>query len=131
MPALPARVAPPVLADAPDLLLAMAFPSSCGRVTAQRLLHMLGWEAGHCLDVQPRQGMLVVGSADDGRHQVGSRGEVPLPAHARQMCGIEPGQPVLLAALVARNLLVVHPASTVTRLLADLHTELAGGDYVR
>ncbi|WP_167454915.1 hypothetical protein [Micromonospora arborensis] len=42
------------------------------------------------------------------------------------MCRIEPGQPVLLAAIVTYDLLVVHPVSTVVRLLADLHTHLAG-----
>ncbi|WP_203862905.1 hypothetical protein [Plantactinospora mayteni] len=61
---------------------------------------------------------------------VGSRAELPLPASARQMCAIVPGQPLLLAALVAHDLLVIHPASTVTRLLADLHARAIGGRRV-
>jgi hypothetical protein len=36
------------------------------------------------------------------------------------------GQPVLLAALVTHDLFVVHHASTVARLLTDLHNQLAG-----
>ncbi|MFI7520622.1 hypothetical protein [Micromonospora globbae] len=95
-------------------------------MSAQHLLRGLGWPPYHRLDIQPRHGMLVACSASDGRHQVGSRGDLPLPANARQLCRIEPGQPVLLAAIVTHDLLVVHPVSTVARLLADLHTQLAG-----
>ena len=57
---------------------------------------------------------------------VGSRGELPLPAGARQMCAIAPGQPLLLAALVAHDLLVIHPANAVARLLAELHAQVIG-----
>jgi hypothetical protein len=125
MPALPARVCPSAITDA-ALAVWMALPARCGRVSAQHLLRALGWLPYHRLDIQPRHGMLVICSASDGRHQVGSRGDLPLPANARHMCRIEPGQPVLLAAIVAHDLLVVHPVSTVVRLLADLHTHLAG-----
>ncbi|MFI2714265.1 hypothetical protein ACH495_29515 [Micromonospora sp. NPDC018662] len=98
-------------------------------MSAQHLLRALGWPPSHRLDIQPGHGMLVMRSASDGRHQVGSRGDLPLPANARQLCRIEPGQPVLLAAIVTHELLVVHPVSTVVRLLADLHTHLpAAGD---
>ncbi|MEU3457538.1 hypothetical protein ABZ671_28630 [Micromonospora sp. NPDC006766] len=46
------------------------------------------------------------------------------------MCGIGYGEPVLLAAFVAHDLVVVHPVGAVVRLLADLHVEVAGGDRV-
>ncbi|MEU7778835.1 hypothetical protein [Micromonospora parva] len=95
-------------------------------MSAQPLLRALGWPPHHRLDIHPRDGMLVIRSASDGRQQVGSRGALPLPANARHMCRIESGQPVLLAAIVAHDLLVVHPVSTVVRLLADLQTHLAG-----
>ena len=52
-----------------------------------------------------------------------------LPASARQMCAIGPGQPLLLVALVAHDLLVIHPASTVIRLLAHLHAEIIGSRH--
>ncbi|KAB1099035.1 AbrB/MazE/SpoVT family DNA-binding domain-containing protein [Micromonospora aurantiaca] len=109
----------------------MALPSPCGRITDQQILHALGWQPGHGLDIQPHQRMLVIGMAENGRYRVGSRGALPLPSSARRMCGIEPGEPVLLAALIAQGLLVVHPVSTVARLVADLHTQLAGGGRVR
>jgi hypothetical protein len=131
MPALPAPVCLPAIINASGLLLWMALPTRCGRVTAQRLLHAMGWAPGHRLDIQLCQGMLVITSAQDDRVQVGSRGELPLPASARQMCRIEPGQPVLLAAFITHDLLVVHPVSTVARFLTDLHRQLAGGDNDR
>ncbi|GIH20570.1 hypothetical protein Raf01_87420 [Rugosimonospora africana] len=46
------------------------------------------------------------------------------------MYAITPGQRLLLAALVAHDLLVIHPASAVARLLADLHAEIIGGRHV-
>jgi bifunctional DNA-binding transcriptional regulator/antitoxin component of YhaV-PrlF toxin-antitoxin module len=70
--------------------------------------------------------MLIIASAPVGRHVVGGRGELPLPAAARRMCGIVAGQPLLLAALTFQDLLVIHPAGTVVRLLADLHAEAIG-----
>ncbi|MGW5577156.1 hypothetical protein [Micromonospora chokoriensis] len=100
-------------------------------MSAQHLLRALAWPPHHRLDIQPCHGMHVICSASEGRHQVGSRGDLPLPANARHMCRIDPGQPVLLAAIVAHDLLVVHPVNTVVRLLADLHTHLAGAGNER
>ncbi len=130
MPALPARVQLPTVVNAAELLLGMAVPSRCGRVAAQHILRALGWQPGRCLDIHPHRGVLVIASADGGRHRVGSRGALPLPASVRRMCGIGHGEPVLLAALVAHGLVVVHPVGVVARLLADLHVEVAGGDRV-
>lgn len=59
MPALPARVCPPAITDA-SLVLGMALPARCGRVSAQHLLRALGWPPHHRLDIQPRHGMLVI-----------------------------------------------------------------------
>lgn len=87
MPALPTRVFPSVPIDAPELLLWMAFPARCGRVTAQHLLHAIGWAPGHRLDIQLCHGMLVITSAQDDRNQVGSRGELPLPARPTAVGG--------------------------------------------
>jgi hypothetical protein len=75
--------------------------------------------------------MIVVAAVSAGRQQVvGSRGELPLPAAARQMCGIVTGLPVVLAAFPAHDLLVIHPARTVAELLADLHAQAIEVDRV-
>jgi hypothetical protein len=60
----------------------------------------------------------------------------PLPAlprtHAdRTLRGIGPGQPVLLAALTGHGVLAIHPAATITRLLARLHNRLLGERHDR
>lgn len=131
LPALPARIFPSAPTGPSESLLWMAFPARCGRVTAQHLLRALNWFPEQRLDIQSHQAMVIVTPSEDGRHQVGSRGELPLPASARQMCRIEPGEPVLLAAFTTHGLLVVHPISTVTRLLTELHDQLAGADNDR
>jgi hypothetical protein len=93
-------------------------------VTESGLLGALGWPPGHRVDIHPHDGMLVI-----AQHVVGSRGELPCRP-TRQMCAIPPGQPLLLAALVAHDLLVIHPAGTVARLLADLHAQVMGDGRV-
>ncbi|WP_326557214.1 hypothetical protein [Micromonospora sp. NBC_01796] len=126
---LPVLPAPRSLATAAadEVVIGVARPDRSGRVTERGLLDALRWPAGHRIDIRPHSGMLVVASAPAGQHVVGSRGELPLPASVRQMCAFVPGQPLLLAALVAHDLLVIHPASTVVRLLADLHAQVVGG----
>jgi hypothetical protein len=111
-------------------LLGVASPDRSGRVTEPALLQALHWSPGHRIDIRLQAGMLVIASAMAGPHVVGSRGELPLPAGARQMCGIVAGQPVLLAVLTSHDLLVIHPAQTIARLLADLHDQAIGVHHV-
>jgi hypothetical protein len=42
------------------------------------------------------------------------------------MCGILPGPPVLLVAVLPRDVLIVHPAHLIAGLLADWYTSRAG-----
>ncbi|ROO60449.1 hypothetical protein EDC02_2329 [Micromonospora sp. Llam0] len=126
IPALPAP-RPPATGPSEEILIGTARPDHPGRVTERGLLRALRWDPGHPIDIHPHDGMLVIASTPAGQHAVGSRGELPLPASVRQMCAIVAGQPLLLAALIDHDLLVIHPASTVKRLLADLHTRITGG----
>jgi hypothetical protein len=57
---------------------------------------------------------------------LGDRGELALPAAARQMCGIAASSAVVLATYPELDLLVVHPVSTVALLLNKHHARLAG-----
>ena len=112
---------------APDAaLLDTARLDRSGRVHARPLLDALGWGTGHRVDIAVVSGVLVIGATPGGLHAVGSRGVLTLPAAARSMCSIEPGVPVVLLASPGQNLLVVHPASTITRLLAQHHARLEG-----
>jgi hypothetical protein len=125
MPALPAPCPPADLSE-PDLLFGVACPDRSGRVTERGLLRALHWGPGRRIDIRSHQGMLIIASAAAGEHVVGSREELPLPAAARQMCGIVAGQPLLLAALIAYDLLVIHSARSVAWRLADLHAQAIG-----
>jgi hypothetical protein len=46
------------------------------------------------------------------------------------MCGIAAGDAVLLAAFPSADLLMIHAARAVVRLLADLHAQAMEGGYV-
>jgi hypothetical protein len=129
IPMLPAP-RPPVDLSRGEVVLGVACPDRSGRVTERAVLQALRWTPGHRIGMRPHAGILVIASAPAGRHVVGSRGELPLPTAVRTMCGIAEGEPVLLAAFPARDLLVIHPASTIARLLADLHTQALGGGHV-
>jgi hypothetical protein len=128
MPALLAPRPPADLAEA-EVLFGVACPDRSGRVTERGLLYALRWAPGHRIDIRPHHGMLIIASLPAGQHVVGSRGELPLPAAARRMCGIVVGQPLLLAALTSHDLLVIHPARTVAELLSDLHAQAIGAHH--
>ncbi|MEV0807632.1 hypothetical protein [Micromonospora sp. NPDC050200] len=126
MPALPEAL-PAAREPVDDVVFDVARPDADGRVAARALLRALGWPSGHRLHIDVADCLLLVTAAPDGTHVVGARGALPLPAAARQMCGVHPYQAVLLVAFPARDLLVVHPSNTITRLLADLHATVLGG----
>ncbi|OKI48884.1 hypothetical protein A6A27_36310 [Micromonospora sp. CB01531] len=122
MPALP----PPADQPSSGVLFDVARPDSAGRVTARPLLRALGWAPGLALRVDVVRAAVLITPALDGEHLVGARKELPLPAAARHLCGITPGQPVLLAAFRGGDLIVVHPSNTITALLADRHADILG-----
>ncbi|MEV0561441.1 hypothetical protein [Dactylosporangium sp. NPDC050588] len=102
-----------------------------GRVSARSLLGLLGWRPGHRLRVDVIDGAILIWPASDGRPLVGARGDLALPVAVRQMCAIDTGDLVVLAAEHTHDLLIVHPAAMVARLLADLYTRLTAGGHGR
>ncbi|MFU8849486.1 hypothetical protein ACNAW0_00605 [Micromonospora sp. SL1-18] len=126
MPQLPGAF-PAAREPVDELVFDVARPDADGRVAARALLQALRWPAGHRLHIDATGGLLLITAAPDGTHAVGTRGALPLPTAARQLCSINPHRPVLLAAIPARDLLIVHPSNTITRLLADLHAAVLGG----
>ncbi|GAA1511096.1 hypothetical protein GCM10009827_026610 [Dactylosporangium maewongense] len=95
-----------------------------GRVSARLLLERLGWGPCQQLRTDVAERTILIWPDDAGAVLVGARGDLTLPAAVRQMCAIETGDLVVLAADLHRGLLAVHPAETVARLLADLHVRL-------
>ncbi|WP_327010747.1 hypothetical protein OHA72_27815 [Dactylosporangium sp. NBC_01737] len=125
LPAVPSGAAPVV----PTLDIARLDRS--GRVSARSLLDHLGWRPGQRLGVDVIHGAILIWPATDGQPLVGARGDLALPVAVRQMCAIRTGDLVVLAAERTHDLLIVHPAATVARLLADLHTRLTAGGHGR
>lgn len=125
MPSLPAP-SPPRLPDPETLLLGTARLDRSGRVHERALFCALGWEPGHELEIDTVEEMIVIRSVSAGGHRIDDRRALALPAAARRMCGITIGPPVVLVAAVPEQTLLIHPATTVTRLLAAHHRTLIG-----
>jgi hypothetical protein len=125
LPALPA-LSLPRLPDPDTLLVGTACIDRSGRVHERTLFSALGWKSGHELEMDTTHGMIVIASVPGGRHCIDNRGALALPAAARRMCGITLGPPVVLAAAVGEQLLIVHSAATVAGLLAMHYTTLIG-----
>jgi hypothetical protein len=121
LPVLPTRHLP---ADPDSVLLDVARLDRSGRLSARSLLRALGWASGHRVDIDVCDAAIAVTASVTGRHSVDRRGDLALPAAARHLCATSAGQPVVLAAYPSAGLIVVHPAATVARLLADLHHRL-------
>ncbi|GAA2364454.1 hypothetical protein [Dactylosporangium salmoneum] len=116
---------------APTPELDIARLDQSGRVSARLLLEQLGWRPGQRLRTDAANRAVLIWPDDAGAPLVGARGDLTLPAAVRQMCAIETGDLVVLAADLDRGMLVVHPAETVARLLADLHIRLMADGHGR
>jgi hypothetical protein len=104
----------------------MARIDRSGRLHERRLLRALGWTPGQRLALDVVHGLIVMQPTPTGPHVLDSRGALRLPTAARQMCGIDPGPPVVLAASVGEQTLVIHPAAIVARLLTTHYADLLG-----
>jgi hypothetical protein len=125
MPSLPAP-GPPRMPVPETLLLDTARLDRSGRVHERTLFRALGWEAGHELTIDTVDNVIVIRSVSGGRHRIDDRNLLALPATARRMCGITVGPPVVLVADVSEQTVLIHPAITVTRLLATHYRTLTG-----
>jgi hypothetical protein len=130
LPALPV-LSLPRLPDPDTLLVGAACIDRSGRVHERTLFSALGWKSGHQLEMDTTHGMIAIASVPGGRHRIDNRGALLLPAAARRMCGITLGPPVVLAAAVGEQLLIVHSAATVAGLLAAHYTTLMGARDAR
>lgn len=95
-----------------------------GRVHERFLLRELGWDPGQQLEMDTMHGMILIAATRTGQHTVDVRGAISLPAALQHLCGIEPGPPLVLAAAIPEQVMVIHPADTIARLLAAHYTDL-------
>jgi bifunctional DNA-binding transcriptional regulator/antitoxin component of YhaV-PrlF toxin-antitoxin module len=106
------------------LVVATARMDRSGRICERILLRALGWEPGQHLEIDTMHGLIIIAATPDGRHTVDPRGGLALPASLRRLCWIEPGPPLILAAAIPAQVLVVHPAAAMATLLAAHYTDL-------
>jgi hypothetical protein len=130
MPSLPAP-SPLRLPNPDTFLLGTARLDRSGRVHERTLFRALGWEPGHELAIDTVDGVIVIRSVAGGGHRIDDRRALALPASARRMCGIAIGPPIVLVAAVPEQTVLVHPAITVTRLLAPHYRTLIGTTNAR
>jgi hypothetical protein len=74
-----------------------------------------GLACGQRVALRVHSSAIVVTADAAGHDLVGSRGDLALPASARTLCGIDPGQNVVLAACASLGIVVIHPAATVAK----------------
>jgi hypothetical protein len=95
-----------------------------GRVRAAQVLRALDWLPGSGIDLDVAGGAIVIHAEPNGRHRIGRLGDIRLPASIRALAGIGDGQSVFVAALVRRELLVIHPSRAITKVLGGTYTRL-------
>jgi hypothetical protein len=84
----------------------------------------LGWEPGQRLEMDTLHGVIVIAASRAGPYVIDQLGAVRLPAALRHLCGIGLGPPLVLAAVIPGQVLVVHPGILVAKLLAAHYTAL-------
>jgi bifunctional DNA-binding transcriptional regulator/antitoxin component of YhaV-PrlF toxin-antitoxin module len=87
----------------------------------------LGWESGRRLEVRAVRAVVTIRVAAGGRACVTPQGYLRLPAAVRHLCGLGPGDRVLLVADPPRQMVRVYPPAALDRLFAAEDAESAGG----
>ncbi|MEV0561457.1 hypothetical protein [Dactylosporangium sp. NPDC050588] len=118
-PPLPHLPAEPTTLDPLDLHLGVGQLDPSGRISARPLLHLLDWAPGHRIQFDIAHSTITATSSPAGRHTIGATGLLAVPAATRRLCNLASGDLVVLLAAPQRQLLLIHPARTVARLLAD------------
>ncbi|MFC5001941.1 AbrB/MazE/SpoVT family DNA-binding domain-containing protein [Dactylosporangium cerinum] len=124
-PPLPLLPAPRTGPDQVEAHLDVGRLDPSGRISARALLHQLGWPPGHRIQFDIAHSAVTATSDPAARHTIGATGLLAIPAPVRQLCNLTAGDVVVLVADPTHDLLLVYPARTVARLLAD---QFAQGD---
>ena len=80
-----------------------------GRIGDRTPLHAPGWAPGARVHITGARQLATVRACADGSSRVGPQGYVRLPASVRHVCGLRPGDRVVLAADPDRQKLRVYP----------------------
>ena len=93
-----------------------------GRVKNSDIVRALGWQPGDKLEVIPGLGGIVIFSSPDGLFTVPFKPCIVIPAAARRIHNIQPGDHVLLAAAPEYSVVIVHTRQAVNEMLARYHS---------
>lgn len=93
-----------------------------GRVKNGDIVRALGWQPGDKLEVVPGLGGIVIFSSPDGLFTVPVKPCIVIPAAARRIHDIQPGDHVLLAAAPEYSVVIVHTRQAVNEMLARYHS---------
>lgn len=107
-----------------SLLVSTCRMDRSGRIHERLLLRELGWEPGDRVDMDTIHGMILIANTPTGLHTIDHRGAIKLPATLRRLCNINYGPPLVLAAAVPEQVMVVHPGIVVADMLASHYTQL-------
>jgi hypothetical protein len=107
-----------------SLLVSTCRMDRSGRIHERLLLRELGWKPGDRLDKDTIQSMILIANTPTGLHGIDDRGAIKLPATLRRLCNITYGPPLVLAAAVPEQVMVVHPGIVVADILAKHYTQL-------
>lgn len=125
-PALPLPLLPELARR--DVVFAMGRLDAGGRITARATVARLRWVAGDRIGFTVRDGLIVATADPGGQRSLREHGLLRLPVAVRRACRLEVGDRILLAALPARQRLIIHPPATLETLTAVLHDTVTGGE---
>ena len=93
-----------------------------GRVKNSDIVRALGWQSGDKLEVIPGLGGIVIFASPDGLFTVPVKPCIVIPAAARRIHDIQPGDHVLLAAAPEYSVVIVHTRQAINEMLARYHS---------
>jgi len=131
MPAVELPAAPPPASTESSVVLSVGRVEGTGRIPAAAVVAALGWPPGTGLraGATGRRIVLEVAVSDLATAAVTSRAQITVPVAVRRLAGIDAGSAVVLAAIVGQQVLVVHQAADVVRLLRRTHMRILGGRH--
>lgn len=111
------------------LLVSTSRMDRSGRIHERILLSQLGWHPGTRVDIDTLHNMIVIAAIPTGHHTIDHRGAIKLPASLRRLCGIDHGPPLVIAAAMSEQVMVVHPTATITHMLTAHYTHVIQTEY--
>jgi hypothetical protein len=115
-----AEVNLPPLPDG-SMIYAMSRIDASGTLPATHSLNVLDWRAGDRLFICIAQNVVVLRRSARGLHVVPKKRSLVIPSIARQTCGIQAGDSLLLVAAPQHGVLLIHPTAVVDKMMRLYH----------